>query len=355
MTTTLPAPIADPTSDDRQAPDQPARSGRWRRRRGDIARLAARRVAVAIPMLAALSAGVFVLAAHSPFNPLAAYLGAGYQHTSEASRDSMATALGLDQPWWRTWWGWLTDVAHGDLGWSRVYSMPVTSVFTHRLPWTLLLSATGLVLAVLLALAAGTAAGLRPGSLLDRACSGLAVLIQAIPPFVVALAAVAVFAVGLQWSPAGGATAPGMPYTASGVITHLILPGCALAVTMLPWLLLSVRTSVAGAVDSDAVRGARARGVPPARIVTGHIVPVSLAPLVTIIGARLTELIVGAVLVETIFGWPGLASAVVESAKALDFPLLAALTLATTATVLVGSLLADIAYLLLDPRVSSDV
>lgn len=306
-------------------------------------------------MLAALSAGVFLLASFSPFDPLASYLGGDYQRTSAADRESMSAALGFDRPWWRSWWSWFTDLLHGDLGFSRVYSEPVTAVFADRFPWTLLLSVAGLSIAVLVALLLGTTAGMRPGSVLDRACSGLAVILQAIPPFSVALAAVAVFAVSLRWAPASGAAAPGAEYTLGGVATHLVLPASALAVTQAPWLLLSVRAAVARAARSDAIRGARARGLAPARIVTTHMLPVSLAPMVTILGARLPELVVGTVLVETVFGWPGLAASLVESATALDFPLLAALTVATTALVLTGSLLADAAYLLLDPRVSADV
>lgn len=351
---------ADPHADggghgDRHSDGPRAPRGRWARRRGDIARLIARRTAVGAPMLAALSAGVFLLASFSPFDPLAKYLGGDYQRTSAADRESMSTALGFDRPWWQSWWSWVTDLVRGDLGQSRVYAEPVTAVFADRLPWTLLLSAFGLVLAVLAALLLGTAAGMRPGSILDRACSGLAVILQAIPPFSVALAAVALFAVTLRWAPASGAAAPGADYTFGGVAAHLVLPACALAVTQAPWLVLSVRSAVARAARSDAIRGARARGLGPARIVTKHMLPVSLAPMVTILGARLPELVVGTVLVETVFGWPGLAASLVESATALDFPLLAALTVATTALVLAGSLLADAAYLLLDPRVSADV
>ncbi len=332
-----------------------AAGGRLRRRRRDITRLVARRVAMTIPLLVLISAGVFLLAAYSPFNPLAAYLGSRYQSTSAAERESLTAALGLDAPWWQAWWQWMTAVAGGDLGWSRIYSQPVTTVFGERLPWTLLLSATGLVVAVATAVALGTAAGVRPGSWLDRACSALAVVIQAVPPFVVAIAGVAVFAVTLRWAPAAGATDPGADYSVGQVARHLALPAIALAITQLPWMLLAVRSAVAEAAGSAAVRGARARGVAPAVIVSKHIVPMSVTPLVTLIGARLPELIVGAVLIEEVFAWPGLAATVVESAKALDFSLLAALTVATTAVVFAGSLLADVLYLLIDPRITADV
>lgn len=347
--------MASMSSDPAHRVQDRRRRTRWRDRRRELAGLVARRVAIGLPMLVGLSALVFLLAARSPFNPLAAYLGAGYQWTTAEQRESLGRALGFDVPWWQAWWSWAGDLLRGDLGWSRGYSMPVSEVFAERLPWTLLLSGTALVLAIVLALFWGTVAGLRPGSWSDRIITRVGVLVQAVPPFVLALGSVTTFAVILRWAPVAGAAEPGEPYTFGGVATHLVLPACTLALTQLPWLLLAVRTAVARARGSEPVRAARARGVAPATVVTAHVLPVSLAPLVTIVGARLPELVVGAVLVEEIFAWPGIAAALVASAQSLDFPLLAALTVATTAVVLLGSLLADSAYLFLDPRVSADV
>lgn len=139
--------------------------------------------------------------------------------------------------------------------------------------------------------------------------------------------------------------------TLASLARHLALPALVLALSQLPWIVLALRASVTSALGSDAVRGAVARGLPWRTVVRGHVLPVSLAPLVTLLGARLPELIVGAVLVEEVFAWPGLAAALVAAAQQLDFALLALLTVVTTAAVLLGSLLADVAYLALDPRV----
>lgn len=327
----------------------------WRDRRGDVLRLVLRRAAVAVPVLAGLSVLVFLLAEGSPFDPLAAHLGAGYQQSSSGQREELGRALGLDAPWWQAWWTWTADLFRGDPGWSRVYAMPVAEVFATRLPWTLLLSGTALAAAVPSALLWGTVAGLAPGGRTDRAITRLSVFVQAVPPFVVALGAVTVFSVLLRWAPVAGAAEPGEGYTPAGVLSHLVLPAGTLALTQLPWMLLAVRTAVVRAVASEPVRGARARGLSRRRTITAHVLPMSLAPLVTIVGARLPELVVGAVLVEEVFAWPGIAAALVASAQSLDFPLLAALTVATAAVVLAGSLAADTAYLLLDPRVSADV
>ncbi|APE12813.1 ABC transporter permease (plasmid) [Rhodococcus sp. 2G] len=330
-------------------------TGRWQRRRRDLCHLILRRIAISIPLLLAVSAGVFFLANRSPFNPLTAYLGDRYQATSTADRASISAALNLDAPWWNLWWQWLTAGARGDLGQSRIYTQPVTSVFAERLPWTLLLSATALALAALIALLLGTLAGLRPGSWSDRLCVAVSVVVQAVPPFVLALASVLVFAVLMRWAPVSGATDPGAAYSVGQVGRHLVLPAVTLAVMQVPWLLLAVRSAVAETVGSAAVRGARTRGLTRSTVISKHVLPMSLTPLVTLIGARLPELIVGAVLIEEVFAWPGLAAAVVDSAKAMDFPLLAALTVATTAVVLAGSLLADVLYLLIDPRITADV
>ncbi|MFE5309409.1 ABC transporter permease [Isoptericola sp. NPDC056605] len=324
------------------------------RRSGDLRRVTLRAAAFGVPVLLAVSALVFVLAEHSPLDPLAAYLGARYQDTSAADRAALSSTLGLDLPWWHGWLAWAGDLLHGDLGWSRVFTMPVADVFAQRVGWTLLLSGTALAIALVLGVVLGLVAGTRPGGRLDAALSGLAVLLQSVPPFVVALGAVLVFAVTLQAAPVAGVAEPGALPTVAGVTAHLALPAAVLAATMLPWMLLGVRTAAARAAASDAVRGARARGLPPRTVLTRHVLPVSLGPLVMVVGARVPELVVGAVLVEEVFGWPGIAGAVVSSAQALDLALLAALTVVTTAAVLIGSYLADVAQLLLDPRVVVD-
>lgn len=306
---------------------------------------------MAIPLILLVSVGVFALAAVSPFDPLVAYLGVEYQNASAAQRLEMSTALGFDVPWYEAWWTWLTGVLTGDLGFSRVFSQPVTTVIAERLPWTLLLAATGLLIAAVLSIILGVRAGVKPGGLTDRFATGLAVVLQGLPSFVLALFAIAVFALALRLFPTGGLAPPGAPVTVGTAVRHLALPALVLGVSQMPWFVLSVRNAVGDALSSDAVFGARSRGLSPATVVRKHIVPVSMAPLATLLGARLPELVVGSVLVEEVFSWPGVASAVVDSATELDFPLMAALTLGTTAIVLFGTLLADISYLLLDPRV----
>lgn len=314
-------------------------------------RLLGVRCAVAIPLTIAISVAMFFVASLSPFDPLASYLGANYQFATESQRAAMRAAYDTDRPWWQAWWQWATGLMHGDLGWSSTQSQPVGTVLAERLPFTLLLSGAALLTAAALAILLGCIAGMRRGGLIDRLCTGAAVVFAAVPPFVVALALVMVVAVGLRWLPASGAVAPGAEYTADGVLRHAILPWIALTVSQIPWLLLTTRTAVAASTQSDAVRGARARGVHGWALLRGHIAPVSVLPTLALLGTRLPELIAGAAIVETVFGWPGMAAVLVESAAALDFPLLAALTVGAALAVLAGSALSDAAAVAIDPRV----
>lgn len=316
--------------------------------------MSARRALFAVPLVATTSLVLFALASRSPFDPLAGYLGDRYLTMSTADKQRLASELGTDLPWWQQWLTWVGHAATGDLGHSRAYAQPVATVLAERAPWTLLLSGTALAAAIAVALVAGMWAGLRPGGLLDRAATAAATVVQAVPPFVLSLGAVTVCAVTLRWLPVAGLTDPGADPTIGQVARHLVLPAAVLTLSLLPWLVLSLRQSIRAAAESDAVVGARARGIPEPVIVRRHILPVALGPFTTVIGLRLPELLVGAAIVEEVFSWPGLGGSIVTAARELDFPLLAALTIGTTVLVLAGSLLADIAHALLDPRVTAD-
>ncbi len=319
-----------------------------------IARMTRRRVLTMIPVLVAVSAALFAAAAVSPFDPLVGYLGDRYVTTGAADRAVLAGQLGLDVPWYRLYAQWAADLCTGDLGASRSFAQPVSELLAQRIPWTMLLVTVAMTVAVAVSLVAGVVAGMRRGGLLDRVVSTVCVALQGLPPFVVSLAVIGVFAVGLGWLPPAGLTDAGAEVDAAQVARHLVLPAAALAVSQLPWLLLAVRETVAANRGEDFVVGAVTRSIDTATITRRHILPSSLAPFVTILGARLPEVVVGAVLVEEIFSWPGVAGAFVQSAKDLDMALLATLTVATTGAVLLGSLLADIAVVLLDPRVRAD-
>ncbi|MFC8101037.1 ABC transporter permease [Streptomyces sp. NPDC057363] len=317
-----------------------------------MARLAGRRALFAAPIVLVVTFGVFAIAAASPFDPVKAYAGTAALGADQETLDRLRDNLGVDQSFVVRWWNWLTSALTGDLGHSGVMRQPVAQVIGERLVWSALLCAVAFAVAVLVGTLLGVLAARRPGSMLDRAVTSLAYVLEAAPVFWIALLAVWLFA--LQWDvlPAGGLTDTASEQVTPGQVTsHILLPAGVLAVSQLPWFTLYVRQGVGDALAEDPVRGARARGIGEGRVLLGHALRSGLLPVLTLIGSRVPELITGALLVETVFSWPGIAAATVEAATAVDFPLLAALTVLATAAVLAGNLLADLLYGLFDPRV----
>ncbi|GEL18721.1 ABC transporter permease [Pseudonocardia asaccharolytica] len=320
----------------------------------ELALLVARRLAFAVPVLVIVAVGVFLLAAASPFDPIYQYYGVDVFTATAEDLAATRARLGLDDGVLTQLGRWLAGIASGDLGTSRSLRQPVAQVIAERLPWTLLLVTVALVVAIVLSLVAGVVAAWCQGGLFDRMVTAIGHAMEGIPPFVLALVAIAIFALGLGWFPVAGLTDAGAPASAEQVLRHLALPALVLGVSQTPWLVLHVRGSLLAALGEDHVAGARARGLTEATVVLRHALPTALLPFVTLLGTRVPELVTGAVLVETVFSWPGIAEAVVTAALAVDFPLLAALSVLATAAVLLGSLAADVAVALADPRVRAD-
>jgi peptide/nickel transport system permease protein len=317
-----------------------------------MARLAGRRALLAGPVLLVVTFGVFGIAAASPFDPVKAYAGTAALGADRQTLDRLRANLGVDQPFPARWWDWLTSALTGDLGHSSVMRQPVAQVIGERLVWSALLCAVAFAVAVLAGTLLGVLAARRPGSPPDRVVTSLSYCLEAAPVFWIALLAVWLFALRLDLLPAGGLTDTASEQVTFGqVASHLVLPAGVLALSQLPWFTLYVRQGVADALAEDPVRGARARGLDERTVLLGHALRSGLLPVLTLIGSRVPELITGALLVETVFSWPGIAAATVEAATAVDFPLLAALTALATAAVLAGNLLADLLYGLFDPRV----
>ncbi|WP_285692479.1 ABC transporter permease [Actinomadura sp. NBRC 104412] len=324
--------------------------GRWRVAR----RMVLRRALVAVPLLLAVSAVVFLLGAASPFDPVYQYYGTRIFTAAEADIARTRAELGLDKPIWSQYGDWLGNVLGGDWGTSRSFGQPVSEVVAQRLPWTLLLAGTGLAVAVVLALTLGVVSAWRQGGWIDRFTVTLAHSLEGLPTFLLGLGAIAVFAVALPLLPAGGVSDATGASGAGSTVRHLVLPALVLGVAQLPWLILTVRQQLLVALADDHVTAARSRGLPERTVVLRHGLPVALLPFVTTVGTRLPELVTGVVLVEEVFSWPGVAGAMVRAGLNVDFPLLVALTLLATAAVPAGNLCADIAVLLIDPRASAD-
>ncbi len=293
----------------------------------------------------------FALMWASPYDPAATYVAAltGQDGASQEVRDAYAAAWGLDASGPQQFWAWLTNVTRGDLGISReVPGVPVTRVLLDRLPATVLLLGASTVIVLVLSLVLGVLAARFRGSPIDTGVRMLSYVGTFAPSFWLALLAVYFFAIWGGWLPAGGT---GDVRTETGIeLRYLILPATTLAISQLGWFTLFVRDTLLDRMRDDHVRFAEAQGASRTGALIRSALPNALLPYVTLAGAHLPELIGGAILIESIFGWPGLGNLARRAAVSVDVPLLLAIVLGGAVLTVLGNLLADIGYRLLDPR-----
>ncbi|MCC2314741.1 ABC transporter permease [Cellulomonas xiejunii] len=324
-----------------------------RRRVHEVRRLVVRRATWAVPLVLGVSALVFLLASRTPSDSTTGFLGARTQFVDARTREAVARML--DQgAWWEAWASWWRGAAGGDWGTSTVLRGSVSDAIAGRVPWTLLVMTVGLVLAFMIAVPLALAAAARGTGAAARLLTACAWVLSAAPAYIVGLGLLLVFSVALGWFPAGGLGPPGETVGPATVARHAALPCLAVALSQVPWIALHLHAGLVGARASDAVLSARMRGLPPRTVTRGHVLPVAVVPLLALMGARLPELVVGAVLVETVFSWPGLGQALVDAAVGRDLALLAGTTVCLTVMVLAGNLLADAALVAADPRVVAD-
>lgn len=316
-----------------------------------MARLVLRRL-LALPLiLLAVAAMTFAIAKASPYDPIQSYASMG-SAVSKENRDQIAHTWGLDQSAPEQFVRWGSNLVQGDLGSSRLLGgQPVASELAQRIPLSMLLIAAALVLVLAGGLVMGVLAAAFRDSPLDWVVRVLCYFNTAAPSFWIGLLALYVFSVSLGWLPAGGTS----DYRSLGAprvdLTYLILPTLTLAATQYAWFTMFVRNTMLEVMREDYVLFARAQGLGRTRILFRHALPNALVPFVTLLGTNLSELIGGAVLAETIFGWPGVGALAVKAALGVDLPLLVAITLATSCLVVLGNLAADLLYRVIDPRV----
>lgn len=314
-------------------------------------KMVARRLALLPVILLAVATTTFALTELSPFDPVSAYVGPESRASPER-RAEIAHAYGFDQPIYERFGRWLGHVAQGDFGSSLVAGgQPVAGEIASRASASIMLVGGALVLVLVGGLVFGVLAAAFRGSALDWLVRTLCYFNTAAPSFWIGLLALYLFSIHLGWLPAGGTTDP-RAVDASGIDpAHIVLPMLVLAMTQYAWFTLFVRNTLLEVLREDHVQFARAQGLGEAAVLLRHALPNALIPFVTLIGTNLSELIGGTVIVESIFGWPGLGQITLQAALRQDIPLLVAVTLAASVLVVLGNLLADVLYRVMDPRV----
>lgn len=308
-----------------------------------------------VALLAATSVVTFALVAASPVDPVKANLGqAAYAQMSEPQRAELAEYWDADTPLPQRYAHWLGALAHGDLGQSLRFGRPVTEVVAERSANSLALMASAWLLAGVLGLALGVAAGARRGGPLDRAVTGTCLVLSSMPSFWLGLVALMVFSVGLGWFPLGFSVPIGVDATQvswASRLHHLVLPALVLGVANAPSIALHTREKTIEVMQGDYARFALSRGETRRQVLLRHGLRNLVLPAVTLECASVGEVFGGSVLVEQVFSYPGLGQAAVTAGLGGDAPLLVAIALASAVVVFAGNAAGDVICALVDPRI----
>ena len=279
---------------------------------------------------------------------------------NQAERLRVIAHYGLDQPLWKQYLLFLQGLARGEFGDSFVYGRPALGLILERLPATLELAFSALLIAILIGLPLGLYAGLYPNRITSRVVMSGSILGFSLPTFWVGLMLIMVFSVELRWLPTNGrgATAEFLgvqwSFLTRDGITHLLLPAFNLALFKTSLILRLTRAGVQEVLPQDYIKFARAKGLSERRIVFVHVLKNLMIPLITIVGLEFGSLIAFSVVTESIFAWPGMGKLIIDSINLLDRPVIVAYLMMMVVLFVGLNFLIDICYTLLDPRVRLD-
>jgi peptide/nickel transport system permease protein len=319
----------------------------------------------AIPLLLGIATLLFVVMRIAPGDPIEMYV--------QKHRETFATGrpfdpkleqfirhkYGLDRPVPVQYVIWLRNLAHGDLGESFQYHRPVSTLIAERLPYTLQLTILALVLGAAIGISLGILSAVKQHSAIDKAVTLGSLIMYSIPEFWLGVMFILLFAVTLRWFPVSQTRSLDyLLFSTPGRILdrlwHQVLPVMVLALGSAAGTARYMRSELLGVLNEEYVIAARARGLPETRVVLRHALRNALMPIVTIYGLALPFLVGGAAVVEKIFGWPGMGALAVDAVGARDYPVIMATSMIAAVLVVAGNLLADVLYVVVDPRVSFD-
>lgn len=297
-----------------------------------------RRLALLVPMAFIISLVVFTAMRMIPVDPGELVLG---PWATAEQREAARVQLGLDQPILVQYWRYMERAFAGDLGRSIKSGKEVAVLIRDTVPNSLMLGGTALLLAYSIAIPLGVIAAVRQNTAVDQGAMAFALVGISIPNFWLGLLLVLVFAVNLRWLPATG----------SGTAAHIVLPAITLGLQYTAIVARMVRSSVLEVLRQDFVRTLRAKGLRPGRIIYLHALKNAVIPVISLLGLHIGGVVGGAVIVETIFAWPGMGSMLVNAIIARDYPIVQAVLTLLGIAVLLANLLADVLYAAADRRI----
>jgi peptide/nickel transport system permease protein len=309
-----------------------------------------KRVATSIALVWVVATVVFLTLHAVPGDPAELLLSSGGTAPDPYAVAELRERLGLDRPILEQYGDFLLRLTRFDLGVSLVDEYPVADEILLRLPRTLELIGAGTLIAVAIALPAGTHAARHAGGAFDRAASAIAAVLQALPVFVLGTLLILLLAQWLRWLPAGGY----VPFAQDPArhLLLLLLPAVAVAKGLAATVFRMVRASVLDQLSRDHVRTARAKGLTERAVLRRHVVRNAMIPVTTVLGLQMGTLLGGTVLVEYVFNWPGLSTPLLRAVEGRDYPMVVGIVLTVSGLFLLINLVMDILYAVLDPRIS---
>lgn len=314
-----------------------------------MGRYVLRRLIQSVPLLLGISVIVFAILKAVPGGPLALYESTPGITDEDVQR--LEHAFGLDQPVPLQYVTWLGKFVTGDWGYSLVQHQRVLDLIGERLPNTLYLMGTVFIAVLVLAIPIGTITAVRQYSLLDHVLTFISFAFLSTPTFWLGLLMIITFGLQLRWLPLGGMRTPGAEFDLLDSLRHLLLPAATIALVQLGGRVRYLRASMLETIHQDYMRTARAKGLSEPAIVIGHALKNAAIPLVTIIAIDVPELFIGALVTETIFGWPGMGRLFFDAALRTDYPILMGVIAVTSSLIVLANLGADVIYGYLDPRI----
>jgi len=296
-----------------------------------------------------ISALIFFASRLSPIDPINAMVPPDMASDS-ANLEQLREELGLNDHIILQYFTWLKNIATGEFGYSLQSGQKISEILALRMPATLELVLSALILSTLLALTLGLFAGAKKGGMADKLSRVLGVIGIAIPDFFIGLVLLNIFAFRVEWLPTGNRVAPGQ-VTLWDRLPNLILPVATLTIAMLAVLIRYTRNSVLDTLNRDFVKTARSKGVPEWHVLYSHVFRNSLGPVMVLLAFRLPLLVGGSILVETVFQWPGIGTTIIAAVTASDYPVIMVVSMIIAMVILVASFLVDVIKSILDPRV----
>lgn len=310
----------------------------------------ARRLAATVPLLVGLSVLVFALIKAAPGDPALFFLsGSSSVAVDPSLRLKIRHELGLDRPVGVQYAVWLSKAVRGEFGYAITYHTPVTALIRQAVPATLTLQLAAVTVAILVSIPAGALSATREYTAIDHGVTSLSFLGLSLPNFWLALLLILLFSVHLGWLPSSGI---GAGKSLLDRLPNLVMPTVVLAAEYVASYTRFMRSSLLEALRAEYVTTARAKGLAEHRVLYRHALKNAMLPMVTVVGLSLPRLFSGAIIVETIFAWPGVGRLAYDAVLRRDEPVIMALTLLTSLAIVGSNLLADVCYVALDPRIS---